>query len=120
MADDTLAARVRTIRTIRHLTQADLAERAGMARTDVNKLERGKLRLGRDRLARVAAALEVSVLELQPEAEPDELGLTLLGRQEELAGEVVRLTKLVQALARRVGVLERQAPAGAAPEEAAR
>lgn len=56
-----------------------------MERTDINRVESGRLNLGPARLARVAAALEVSALELQPAAEPDQRGWDLLDRLEELA-----------------------------------
>jgi len=84
MEDEPLGERVRRLRKLRGWTQAVLAEKAGMERTDVIKLEKGRLALGPDRLARMAGALGVSVLELQPEAEPDQLGLDLLGRLEAL------------------------------------
>lgn len=107
---DALAARVRAIRELRKLTQAELAVRARMARTDINKLENGKLPLGDARLARVAAALEVSVLELRPEAEPDEPGLALRDRLEALEARTEQVqrerVRAIRAVTRRLADLE--------------
>ena len=119
MAASFIGERLRETRLARGLTQEQVAERARLARTTVNRIERNKEAAGPKRLARLAAALDVSVLELAPEAEADPLGLTLLGRQEALEAECLRLTKLVQALARRVGALERQSPGGDALGKAA-
>lgn len=56
-----------------------------MERTDINRVENDGLSLGPTRLARVAEALEVSVLELRPEAAPDDRGLNLLDLLAKLA-----------------------------------
>lgn len=114
-----IGQQLRAIRKAQGLTQQDLADRSGLARPTVNQIERDALAVGSKRLARLAAALGVSVLELAPEAEPDSPGLTLLDRQEELAADVVRLTKLAQTLARRVAALERRVPGGAQRKKAA-
>ena len=94
------------------LTQAEVAERAGIKRTDYNRIERNARSVGRVLLERLAEALDVSVLELQPEAEADPLGLTLQRRQQELEAEVLRLAGDVTLLTRRVRALERREPHG--------
>lgn len=72
-------------------TQEKLAGEAKLRRTDVNALARGRLKAGPKRLGRIAAALEVSVLELgAPIALRDQAGATLLDRLEELS-ELVAL-----------------------------
>jgi transcriptional regulator with XRE-family HTH domain len=72
-----VGSRIRATRKAKRprMTQLQLAVKAGMERTDVNAAENGRLTLGSDRLARIAGALEVSVLELRPEAEADAPGL---------------------------------------------
>ncbi len=104
-----IGTRLRKLRVAREMTQEQLANKASIARTDVNRIERDGLSVGRDRLERLAGALEVSVLELAPEAEADPLGWTLLDRQEaleasfrELIGQVDRLAGQVEELMRRV------------------
>lgn len=102
-------------------TQERLADETGIRRTDINAIARGRIEAGRDRLERIAEALEVSVLELgAPVGEADEAGRTLLDRQAELEAEVLRLTKQLGRLARRVAALERQAPPGSGRGRAAR
>lgn len=108
--EGTLGERVRALRKIRGLTQEQLGAAASMPRTDINKIERGTLPLGTQRLERLADALDVSVLELQPEAEADPLGLTLLGRLEaaeaELARQKKRFDRFVRAASKRLAELE--------------
>lgn len=84
-----------------------------MRRTDISNLERGEREAGDDVLARLAQALEVSVIELAPQAQPDAKGLDYLGRLEELEDavrglpeEVRRLAALLELLDDRVEVLE--------------
>lgn len=103
------------------MTQDGLADATGIRRTDINALANGRIEAGRSRLERIAGALEVSVLELgAPAAEADAAGQSLLDRQEELEGEVLRLTKQLARLTRRVAVLERQSRPGSEPGRAAR
>ena len=116
-----IGARLGAVRRARGLTQEELAIKAGIARTDVNRIENDNLSVGPARLGRLADALEVSRLELQPEAEPDALGLTLRDRQEALEGDVRELVRLTQRLTRRVAALERRVrPASARGEGTAR
>jgi transcriptional regulator with XRE-family HTH domain len=75
---------LKKLRLDRGLTQADVADRAGLARTTVNRIERDAIAVGPKRLAALAVALDVSVLELAPAAAPDEPGLSLLSRLEAL------------------------------------
>ena len=109
-----IGARLGAVRRARGLTQEELAIKAGIARTDVNRIENDNLSVGPVRLDRLAGALEVSRLELQPEAEPDALGLTLLDRQKALEGDVRELLALTTRLGRRVAALERRAPPASA------
>lgn len=107
-----VGARLRELRKARKLTQDQLADRTGIARTDISGFENDRISIGPDRLATIAEALEVSVLELQPAAEVDPLGLTLQDRQAELEAEVLRLAGQVTRLTRRVRTLERRLPPG--------
>ncbi|MFD8865988.1 helix-turn-helix domain-containing protein [Streptomyces sp. NPDC059590] len=56
--------RIRELRTWRNLTQEKLADRAGMDRQAVNRIELGHQAPGLDRLIRIADALDVSLTEL--------------------------------------------------------
>ncbi len=80
-----IGARLRAAREARGLTQDELATKVGVVRTDISGIENDRISVGAVRLARFAEALEVSVLELQPEAQPDQRGLLLLDHLEELA-----------------------------------
>ena len=61
-----LARRLREARKRRGLTQAELAERAGMTRTALVTVERGKQRLAVHQLIDLANALEVEPAMLLP------------------------------------------------------
>jgi transcriptional regulator with XRE-family HTH domain len=104
-----IGARLEAARRARKLTQDELAERTEIARTDISGIENNRISVGAERLGRLAGALEISVLELQPETKPDAPGLTLLDRQEALEANVRELTRQVERLVRQVGVLERRA-----------
>ena len=62
-----LAARVKGLRTNRHLSQATLAERAGMHRTYLSSIERGRRNVPLDTVCRLAWALGVDVPDLLTE-----------------------------------------------------
>lgn len=76
--------------TERGMTQAELAEKTGITRTDINAFARGRTEAGRDRLARIADALEVSLVDLGAAEEEDDTPVraSILGRLEELAATV--------------------------------
>jgi transcriptional regulator with XRE-family HTH domain len=61
-----IGSRVREERTRVGLTQGELAERAGIHRENVNRMERGRHLPDLEVLVRVAAALEVCVADLLP------------------------------------------------------
>jgi len=61
--DAMLGARLRTLRVSRGISQAVLAEKIGVSFQQVQKYERGADRVGANRLARIAAVLDVSVTE---------------------------------------------------------
>lgn len=62
-----LGDRLRTLRETRGLTQAELAERNGLARTSITNIERGRQNLPVDRLFMLALTLGVSVrIEFDP------------------------------------------------------
>jgi len=56
--------RVRAIRESKHLSQEELAEIAGLHRTYVSSLERGKRNVGLDNIFALAGALGVPVADL--------------------------------------------------------
>jgi len=97
-----------------------LAALAGVQPGTLSGYNTGRLRLGMENARKIAVALGVSVLELgAPEEEADAAGQSLVDRQAALEAEVLRLTKQLARLARRVAVLERQAPPGSKPARAA-
>jgi len=59
-----LAARVKDLRGERHLSQAALAERAGMHRTYLSSIERARRNVPLDTVCRLAWALGVEVRDL--------------------------------------------------------
>ena len=61
---DTIAANVHRIRKAKGLTQAQLAEAAGIVQTYVGQIERNGRNLTIDVVEALAAGLDVSVLEL--------------------------------------------------------
>lgn len=68
------AQRLRTVRTSRGMTQADLARKAQVDSTYVSRLESAKAAPGLDMVGKLAAALGVAPTALLPEAEaPDPL-----------------------------------------------
>ena len=60
----TVSARIRDLRSALELTQADLAERSGtLRRTEINKLETGKLKAGSYRaVSGLAKAFDLDVV----------------------------------------------------------
>jgi len=72
-------ARLRTIRELRQLTQAELAGKATMPSTSISHLESGSRKPSFDNLRRLATALEVSTdyllgrVELENDYAPDTL-----------------------------------------------
>ena len=61
---ETLAINVRVMRQLRNITQEQLAERAGMERTQVSGMERAKRSVQFATLDRLAQALDVEPWEL--------------------------------------------------------
>ena len=66
-----LAKRVKGLRTERHLSQATLAERAGMHRTYLSSIERARRNVPLDTVCRLAWALGVEVRDLLTEGPVD-------------------------------------------------
>jgi transcriptional regulator with XRE-family HTH domain len=76
-----LAARVKGLRTERRLSQATLAERAGMHRTYLSSIERGRRNVPLDTVCRLAWALGVDVPDLFTEGPGDGEGRGVRGRR---------------------------------------
>jgi len=62
----TIGRRLRELREQRHLTQQDMAGRAGVPRTYISRIENARLLPGPLMLGRIASALEVAIFELLP------------------------------------------------------
>ena len=73
--DAMLGAKLRTLRVSRGISQAVLAEKIGVSFQQVQKYERGANRVGANRLARIAAVLDVSVTEFFESARTKSPGL---------------------------------------------
>lgn len=62
----TIGRRLRELREQRHLTQQDMAGRAGVPRTYISRIENARLLPGPLMLSRIASALDVTILALLP------------------------------------------------------
>ena len=63
----TIGRKLRELREQRHLTQQDMAGRAGVPRTYISRIENARLLPGPLMLHRIADALDVAILELLPQ-----------------------------------------------------
>ena len=61
-----VAKRLKALRTDRHLTQADIAEKAKMSTNYYAKIERGEVRPSVDIYERLAKALKVTASDIFP------------------------------------------------------
>lgn len=59
-----LGARIRELRDVRGMTQAELSKAAGINRITLSKIERGHEDVGILRLTRLATSLDVSVADV--------------------------------------------------------
>ena len=58
---DVLAYQFKELRKKKHLTQTQLAERLGMGKTQISKIENGKFNLTLTTINKIAAALDAKV-----------------------------------------------------------
>lgn len=66
----TIGRKLRELREQRHLTQQEMASKAGVPRTYISRIENARLLPGPVMLHRIADALAVEILELLPQAKP--------------------------------------------------
>jgi transcriptional regulator with XRE-family HTH domain len=85
--DVIIASNVKTARTARGLTQADVAEALGLTFQQVQKYESGKNRISASRLVEIARILEMEASELLP---------THGGETTELPHQTAQSTRLLQ------------------------
>ncbi len=64
----TIGRKLRELREQRHLTQQEMAGRAGVPRTYISRIENARLLPGPVMLHRIADALAVTILDLLPQA----------------------------------------------------
>ena len=64
----TIGRKLRELREQRHLTQQEMAGKAGVPRTYISRIENARLLPGPVMLHRIADALAVEILELLPQA----------------------------------------------------
>ncbi|OFV98990.1 MAG: hypothetical protein A3F68_13425 [Acidobacteria bacterium RIFCSPLOWO2_12_FULL_54_10] len=65
----TIGRRLRELREQRHLTQQEMAERAGVPRTYISRIENARLLPGPVMLHRIADALKVEMLDMLPHSQ---------------------------------------------------
>ena len=63
--------RIRQLRKSRHLTQADLSSRIGIAQSDLSRMENGEYKVGLDTLFRILQVLELSMSRFFEEPDPE-------------------------------------------------
>jgi DNA-binding XRE family transcriptional regulator len=63
----TIGRKLRELREERHLTQQEMAGKAGVPRTYISRIENARLLPGPVMLQRIAAALSVAILDLLPQ-----------------------------------------------------
>lgn len=106
----TPAATLKALRKAAGLTQEQLADNAGLDRSWVNQMERGKRPIGPSPGAKLAKVLGVSPLELGAEVEGDPEYRPLLVRLEELEAEFEKDKRSRErglgAVVERLGVVE--------------
>jgi len=66
----TIGRKLRELREERHLTQQEMAGKAGVPRTYISRIENARLLPGPVMLARIADALAVAILDLLPQTRP--------------------------------------------------
>lgn len=114
-----LSATLPPLLEARGMTQAELAIRTGIRRTDINALVNGRVEAGPSRLQRIAAALEVSELELGASEQANGDGLSRLEALEaqvhahSVSLDAARRTH--ETLRRRVLALEHELKTGQQP-----
>ena len=64
----TIGRKLRELREERHLTQQDMAGKAGVPRTYISRIENARLLPGPVMLRRIADALSVAILDLLPQS----------------------------------------------------
>jgi transcriptional regulator with XRE-family HTH domain len=90
-----LGARIAQRRASTRLTQAQLAERIGSARTSVTNLERGRQQMPLHQLLRIAEVLQVDLKELIPSRSEvnaqDRVAITVGAAKSDVPPETARL-----------------------------
>ena len=78
-----IGAEIKKVRISKGLTQRSLASLAGISTSYLTDLENGKRRLNEEKLARIAAALQLRISDLTMEEgpQPQEIALLSLYRQ---------------------------------------
>lgn len=83
------AARLRELRRLRGMSQAELAELARVTPSYVWKLESGKSAPGLDLMERLAQALGVSLAELLPDVTPPDTTAVLKERAQQMTSSLL-------------------------------
>jgi transcriptional regulator with XRE-family HTH domain len=70
---DVLAANIRAERARRRWSQAELAEKVGLARSTIGALESGRIKISADYIPTFCMAFEVPLIDLLKGADPAEI-----------------------------------------------
>lgn len=92
--------RIEELRRQKGLTQEQLADAAGLRRTDVNRYEKNRQRLGERNGRKLARALDVELLELGDFA--DAADGDMRAAMDQMAGEVAAMREQLAELVRRI------------------
>jgi len=87
-----VGSRIRELRKGRHLTQAELSERIGIAQSDLSRMEQGEYKVGLDTLFKILQVFDLKMGEFFGETSPAEAAATreLVNDFEELTSEAQR------------------------------
>jgi transcriptional regulator with XRE-family HTH domain len=90
--------RIRQLRKSRHLTQADLASRIGIAQSDLSRMENGEYKVGLDALFRILQVFELSMGEFfdEPAEKPEKAEAIPTDDQSDVMSELQALPEASQ------------------------
>ena len=95
-----IADRIRTIRTLKRLTQENVADEIGITHGAYAKIERGETDPNTNRLSEIAKVLKVDISEFFEDAKENKINYGYASKEEveSLAAAVYKLTKEVEKL----------------------
>ncbi|MGZ3862630.1 MAG: helix-turn-helix domain-containing protein [Bacteroidia bacterium] len=102
-----IADRIRTIRTLKRLTQENVADEIGITHGAYAKIERGETDPNTNRLAEIAKVLKVDISEFfdDPDAKENKINYGYASKE-----DVESLAKMVTSLAKEIEKLRQELP----------